>query len=128
MLSSMGTRVYRYSMEVIYTPRYTKNHRKRIQRSGRGPRLKRVIEKVLQDPASGDLKNPFINCTQGSAFAKSYDEAKEILDGKVQLRSMKFEKKRYSAVYAHDANMRTVVFLDVGDHKHLYSGGGWVAP
>ena len=115
-------------MEVIYTPRYTKNNRKRIQRSGRGKRLKRIVEKVVEDPSSGDLKNPFLKATQGSEFAKSYEEAKDILGSKVFLRSMKFEKKRYAAVYAHDADMETVVFLDVGDHKHLYSGGGWVAP
>ena len=115
-------------MRVIFTPRYKKSNKKRIQRSGRGKRLKRVVAKVVDDPTSGDLKNPFLNCTKGSAFAKSYDEAKMILGEKLQLRSMKFEKTRYATVYAHDANMTTLVFLDVGDHKHLYSGGGWVAP
>ena len=115
-------------MQVIFTPTYKKHNRKRIQRSGRGKRLKRIVEKVVEDPSSGDLKNPFLKATQGSAFAKSYQEAKGILGSKVFIRSMKFEKKRYAAVYAHDASMDTVVFLDVGDHKHLYSGGGWVAP
>ncbi|MED5350680.1 MAG: hypothetical protein VYB50_04235 [Candidatus Thermoplasmatota archaeon] len=115
-------------MEVIYTPRYKKNNKKRILRSGRGPRLKRIISKVIEDPHSGDLKNPFLNYTQGSALERSYEEAKEMLGSKVFLRSMKFEKKRYSAVYAHDADMTMLIFLDVGDHKHLYSGGGWVAP
>jgi len=124
----MGAQIYFCAMEVIYTPRYNKNNKKRIQRSGRGPRLKRIIAKVIENPESGDLKNPFLNCTQGSALVKSFEEAEKLLGGKVFLRSMKFEKKRYSAVYAHDADMNTLIFLDVGDHKHLYSGGGWVAP
>ena len=115
-------------MRVILSSRYKKSNKKRIQRSGRGKRLKRVLQKVVGDPVSGDLKTPFVHCTKGSAFAKSYEEAKQVIGGKIQLRSMKFEKKRYAVLYAHDANLDTLILLDVGDHKHLYSGGGWVAP